>query len=239
VACDRGSRSLLAACAVLVDPWLTYVWYQRARKRIVAGAPDAKIRLYRQFVSGQFISVVLFLVYWRIGRIPAASLGLVEPRSWAWTATAIFVIVGALAWSSLRIRPKAEMIRKKVQDGIGALIPDSHQERSWWGAVSLGAGVSEELVYRGFLLYYLSVFLPQINSLERVLLISLAFGLAHIYQGWKGSVAAGIIGLILAGLYLTTGSLILPIVIHAATDSRILLMFPPVPSPTIAAEGCA
>jgi uncharacterized protein len=230
---------LLAASAVLVDPWLSYLWYQGARRRIAAGVPGAKVRLYRQIVAGQVISVALFLVYWRSGRIPAASFGVVEPRSWAWTTTAIFVIVGALAWSSLRVRPKAERIRKKLKDGIGALIPDSHRERSWWGAVSLGAGVSEELLYRGFLLYYVSVFLPQINSLERVLLISLVFGLAHIYQGWQGSVAAGIMGLILAGLYLMTGSLILPIVIHAATDSRILLMFPAATSPAIAAEGHA
>jgi membrane protease YdiL (CAAX protease family) len=230
---------LLAAYVVLAAPWMGCLWYQKARKRIASGVPDAKVRLYRSLVGEQIVTAGVVLALWRIGRVPATSLGLVAPGSWAWTTVAICVIVAALAWSSLRVRPKAERIRKKVQDGIGTLIPDSHQERSWWGVVSLGAGVSEELVYRGFLLYYLSVFLPQINSLERVLLISLVFGLAHIYQGWQGAVAAGIMGLILAGFYVMTGSLILPIVIHAATDSRILLMFPPVASPAIAAEGHA
>ncbi len=42
-----------------------------------------------------------------------------------------------------------------------------------------------------------------------------------------------------AGLYLMTGSLLLPIVIHAAVDYRVLLIFPPAASPTVAAEGNA
>ena len=152
---------------------------------------------------------------------------------------ALAAILGFLVWSSLRLRPKAEKIRKKVQDGVGALLPDSPQERSWWGAVSVGAGVSEELVFRGFLLYYFSLYVPQINAVERVLLVSLAFGMAHIYQGWKPAVGTGVLGLVLAGLYLISGSLLLPVLVHAAVDWRVLLMFPPAVSPRLAAEGQA
>jgi membrane protease YdiL (CAAX protease family) len=83
------------------------------------------------------------------------------------------------------------------------------------------------------------VYAPQTNLLERVLLSSLLFGLAHIYQGWKGAVSASILGVVFAGLYLITGSLLLPMVIHAALDSRILLMFPPGASRAIAAESHA
>ncbi len=230
---------LLAAYAVLAAPWLGQIWYQRARKRIAAGVPDAKVRLYRSLVAEQIITAGVVLALWRSGRVSATSLGLVAPRSWGWTMAALFVIVGALAWSSFRLRPKAEGIRKRLQDGIGALLPDSRQDRLWWGAVSVGAGVSEELVFRGFLLYYFSAFVPQMNTPERVLLISLFFGLAHIYQGWRGVVSAGILGLVFAGFYVMTGSLLLPIVIHAVVDYRVLLIFPPDASPTILAEGNA
>jgi uncharacterized protein len=230
---------LWLACAVLADPWLSYVLYRRARKRIEAGVPNARVQFYRGAVAAQVISAGLILAYWRCARIPAVSLGLVAPRSWAWTMIALLVMVGALAWSSLRLRPKAAKIRQRVQGHLGALLPDSHSERSWWVAVSAGAGLSEELGYRGFLLFYFSVYAPHSNLLERVLLTSLVFGLAHIYQGWAGAVGASILGLVFAGLYLMTGSLLLPMVIHAAVDSRILLMFPPVASPTIAAEGHA
>jgi uncharacterized protein len=229
---------LLAAYAVLAAPWLGQICYQRARKRIAAGVPDAKVRLYRSFVVEQIITAGVVLVLWRSG-VPATSLGLVAPRLWGWSLAALLGIVGALAWSSLRLRPKAEKIKKRLQDGIAALVPDSPQDRLWWGAVSLGAGVSEELVFRGFLLYYLSAYVPQMNTPERVLLTSLSFGLGHIYQGWQGAVSAGILGLVFAGLYLMTGSLLLPIVIHAMLDARVLLIFPPAASSTLAAEGNA
>ena len=230
---------LLAAYVVLAAPWMGCLWYQKARKRIANGVPDAKVRLYRSIVGEQIITAGVVLALWRIGRVPAASLGLIAPRSWAWSIAAVLAIVGALAWSSLRLRPKAEKVRKRLQDSVGALLPNSRQERSWWGAVSLGAGVSEELVFRGFLLYYVSTYLPQINTWEGVLLTSLVFGLAHIYQGWQGVVSAGVLGFVFAGFYWMTGSLLLPIVIHAAVDSRMLLMLPAEASPRLAAEGKA
>jgi len=230
---------LLAAYVVLAAPWMGCLWYQKARKRIANGIPDAKVQLYRSIVGEQIITAGVVLALWRIGRVPAASLGLIAPRSWAWSIAAVLAIVGALAWSSLRLRPKAEKVRKRLQDSVGVLLPNSRQERSWWGALSLGAGVSEELVFRGFLLYYVSTYLPQLNTAEGVLLTSLVFGLAHIYQGWQGVVSAGVLGFVFAGFYWMTGSLLLPIVIHAAVDSRMLLMLPAEPSPRLAAEGKA
>jgi membrane protease YdiL (CAAX protease family) len=230
---------LLAAYAVLAAPWLGLMWYQRARRRILAGALDAKVRLYRELVVEQVVTTGLILLLWRSGRISASNLGLVAPCSWIWTTVALFVIIGALAWSSLKLRPRAEKIRKKLQDSLGALLPESHQERFWFGAISVGAGISEELAFRGFLLFYFSLYLPHLNTLERVLLTSLVFGLAHIYQGWKPAVGTGILGFALAGLYLVSGSLMLPVLVHAAIDWRALLIFPPEARPAVAAEGYA
>src|SRR5271166_1962101 len=230
---------LLAAYAVLAAPWLGYLWYQKARKRIASGVPDAKKRLYRSLVLEQFITAGVVVGIWLGGRISAVSLGLVAPRSWARTTAVLVLFVGALAWSGFRLRPKADQLRKRLQDGVGALVPDSRQDRFWWGVVSVGAGVSEELVFRGFLLYYLSTYLPQMNTPERVLLASLVFGMGHIYQGWKGALGAGILGLILAAFYLMTGSLLLPVLVHAAVDARVLLIFPPRMPQAAAAEETA
>jgi membrane protease YdiL (CAAX protease family) len=152
----------------------------------------------------------------------------------------VFIVVsGLLAWSSLRLRPRADKIRRKVKDSVGALLPRSLQERFWFGAISFGAGVSEELVFRGFLLYYLSIYLPHLDTLEKVLLISASFGLGHIYQGRVGAIGAGVLGLVFTGIYLVTGSLLLPMALHAAVDARALLMFPPEPSPALAAQSHA
>jgi len=230
---------LLAAYAVLAMPWLGRIWYQKARRRIESGLPDAKARLYRNLVVEQIVTAGAVLTIWRGACVPAVSLGLIAPRWLPWSTAALSVFVVTLAWSSFRMRPKAEKIRRRLKDSVGALLPESQPDRFWWGAVSVGAGISEELVFRGFLLYYFSVYLPQLNALEKVLLASLIFGFAHIYQGWKPAIGTGVLGLVFAGLYLMTGSLLVPIVIHAAVDYRVLLIFPPNVSPTTALESNA
>ena len=227
---------LLAAYAVLFGPWLGRLWYERVRKRIVGGGPDVKVGLYRELVVEQIITTVAILALSVCGRIAAPNLGLVAPRSWVWNISALVIVLGVLVWSSLRLRPRAGKIRERER--IGALLPDSPRERWWFGAVSLGAGVSEELLFRGFLLYYFTLYVPHTNTAARVLLASLSFGLAHLYQGGQGVVGTAILGLVLAGLYLMTGSLLLPILIHAALDLRVLLIFR-ANAPTIAAEGNA
>ena len=61
-------------------------------------------------------------------------------------------------------------------------------------------------------------------ALVLVLLGAAAFGLAHAYQGVAGIVTTGILGGVLAALYLDTGSLLLPVLLHAAIDLRFLLV---------------
>jgi membrane protease YdiL (CAAX protease family) len=112
-----------------------------------------------------------------------------------------------------------------VKGSVDALLPDTPEERRWLAAVSVGAGISEELLFRGFLFYYLTLWFPHIHSLECALVTSLIFGIGHLYQGWKGIVSTGLVGLVMAGLYALTGNLLVPMFVHAATDLRALLIF--------------
>jgi membrane protease YdiL (CAAX protease family) len=51
-----------------------------------------------------------------------------------------------------------------------------------------------------------------------------AFGVAHAYQGRAGIVGTGLLGGGMAAMYLQTGSLLLPVVLHALIDLRFLLV---------------
>jgi len=230
---------LMAAYAVLAAPWLGRIWYERAKRRIASGQPDAKVKLYRSLVGEQILVTVVVLGLWFWGKVPAASLGLNPPRSWMLGMGLLIGIVGGLALQSWKLRPKADQIREKIKDSVGALLPFTNQERRWWFAVSVGAGVCEELLFRGFLFYYLALHIPRINSVEKVLLTSVIFALAHIYQGWKPAIGTGFVGLFLATLYALSGSLLFSAIAHAVVDARILLMFPPEASPAPAAVGAA
>jgi membrane protease YdiL (CAAX protease family) len=223
----------LAAYAIVAGPWLSRLWVERVKKQIAAGVPNAKVSFYRSLVVEQITTTAWVLALWR-GGISANSLGLVPPHSWSLNGLVLVIILTALVWSSLKLRPKAEKLRLRLKDSVNVLLPDTNRERPWFGAISVGAGISEEFVFRGFLLYYFTVYLPHLNTFEKALLTSLCFGLGHIYQGWKGAIGTGVLGLFLAGLYLLSGSLLLPVLVHAAIDYRALLIFPPQPSTRIA-----
>lgn len=225
---------LLAVYVMLLSPWLGWYLFQKAKKQIQGGMVDAKKRLYRGIVVEQVLSTIAVLAL--ISQIPASRLGLVPPRSWTLTISILLVVVVALVWSSLRLRPKADKIREKIKEGIGILLPDTARDRTWYGAVCVGAGISEELAFRGFLLYYYALVLPHANIMEGLLLSAAFFGIAHIYQGRTGMIGAGILGLAFGGLYVLTGSLLLPVVVHAVVDLRALLILPPVEPQAMAVE---
>ena len=91
----------------------------------------------------------------------------------------------------------------------------SVREARVFSGVAITAGICEEVLYRGYLLWYL-----QSLGLGRgaVVVAIVAFGLAHAYQGIRGSVVTGVTGAVFMGLYLLTGSLVAPIVLHATVD---------------------
>jgi membrane protease YdiL (CAAX protease family) len=81
--------------------------------------------------------------------------------------------------------------------------------------LSLTAGVWEELLYRGFLVGFLE---PRAGLLAAVVLSSAIFGLGHVYQGRRGILNTGLVGLVFAGLYALTRSLWWLMLAHALVD---------------------
>jgi hypothetical protein len=84
------------------------------------------------------------------------------------------------------------------------------------------AAFGEEMVYRGYLMNRVADLL---NRTRRAWIISLivvhvGFGLAHAYQGLTGVLDEGLMGILLAIMYLRTGcNLAVPIVAHGVQDS--------------------
>ena len=65
------------------------------------------------------------------------------------------------------------------------------------------------------MIWYFSLFLPLWLA---ALISAIGFGLAHAYQGIENLPKVTIVGFAFTGLYLLTGSLLLPMVLHAAVD---------------------
>ncbi len=69
-----------------------------------------------------------------------------------------------------------------------ALLPQTATEKRWFDAVSVTAGICEEIIYRGFLFAYFAAWLPGAAAGVVIVLAGLVFGLGHLYQGAAGIV---------------------------------------------------
>jgi len=50
------------------------------------------------------------------------------------------------------------------------------------------------------------------------------FGIGHVYQKLPGVLGTGVMGLAFGFLYFFTGSLLMPMIVHALFDMRLLLI---------------
>ncbi|WP_150237862.1 CPBP family intramembrane glutamic endopeptidase [Nocardiopsis quinghaiensis] len=106
----------------------------------------------------------------------------------------------------------------------GLLVPRGTVERALAAGVAVTGGVFGELLYRGlFIVLLAGMGVPL--WITAVLSVAL-FSVAHLYQGWWGLVSAGASGTLFTVLYLGTGSIWVPILVHVALDLR-SLVFPP------------
>jgi membrane protease YdiL (CAAX protease family) len=105
-----------------------------------------------------------------------------------------------------------------IRDRFGKLsviIPQNGNELARFYGLSITAGIVEEILWRGFLIWYLSQFMPLWAA---AVVSTVGFGLGHAYQGFAHLPQLTAVGAAFAGLYLLTGSVWLPMILHTAVD---------------------
>lgn len=234
-------RDVVSALALALALWL--VVGQPVAGRLRRRSPRPLLTRYRETVVRQWGLCLLAAAVVLVGvGAPPQALGLVPrwdreqrylPAVLEGVALGALAVV-ALRWDSAR-RPGRSWLDRLLRPMAG-LLPRSRPERWAFAAVAVTAGVTEEVLYRGFLMWWLVLAAPVGGYGGAMLLTSAAFGLGHAYQGVLPAVVAGVAGLGLALLAFTTGSLLIPVVLHVLVDLRVLLLLPrPAVRPVLAA----
>ncbi|WP_214698677.1 MULTISPECIES: CPBP family intramembrane glutamic endopeptidase [unclassified Exiguobacterium] len=182
--------------------------------------------VYEQTVKSAWGLTLLIVALVFLFQVPLSEIGLrfiPEPGDEeAWQifliscvlVTLIFVFYLFVKISSrLRnaLRPYYELDLEKL------LLPRTKTEEQAWSAVSITAGVTEEFIFRGVLLYTISLYI-EVPNMTLALIGGALFGIAHAYQGVQGVLTTGTVGFGLGILYLGMGVLWPVMVLHILLD---------------------
>ena len=116
---------------------------------------------------------------------------------------------------------------REYRRALAFFLPDTAKDIRWFSVLCVSAGICEEILFRGFLMPYLHRG-PWLLSWTLALVVtSIGFGLNHLYQGPSGVFSTALAGLAFGIVFLLTGNLILPILLHIAVDLQVVLVLRP------------
>jgi uncharacterized protein len=210
---------ILLIMITVVWPVAEWRWYYpRSVRAIAAGVPGARARLYRNCIAPQWVFSACIFALWVFRGRPWAALMLGPSTPLrlgiAFTLVVLIMGLGFLQRRTLFARPNwSELVRRSLKRAE-PLVPRTPGEYRGMILVALTAGVCEELLFRGFVLWYFLAFWPGTRSglILAIVASSILFGFGHIYLG-----ARNVSGTIIGGLLFA--ALVLPaMVLHAALD---------------------
>lgn len=236
----HGVRLIVAIAIVLFllvgEPLLGRVAHRRFLAAVASGKPDVRVPFFRRWtLRGWAVALaVLGLAIFVFGWTPS-ELGLRLPKvsssdNAGFLGGLAIALIGGVAVSLFLARKAKRAGKPKPKPVIAGgenvlrLLPRTPRERRAFAALAVTAGITEEVVWRGFGLAFLLAAFPHLSMPFQIAILGFTFGWAHLYQGWTGMLATGLLGALLAGIYVWTGSLLVPMVLHVFIDLRALLL---------------
>lgn len=226
--------SLFIVCLVIYEAVYGTFDYQKF-KRKVQHDPRARVRYYKKVMLSLWIQAFLILGVTAIGPNSLHDIGLKgisinTSTLGPWVTYIAFGLAGMYLISliyyligykvSKKIRNEIVNVKKSEfeKSSFKDILPKSKEDKKVWTYVSWTAGLTEELIYRGFLLFALTQLFPNLSIWAILVLASVFFGLAHTYQGYLNVIKTSVFGVIFAILYIGLGSIYPLIIVHFLID---------------------
>ncbi|MEK3990375.1 CPBP family glutamic-type intramembrane protease [Robertmurraya sp. FSL R5-0851] len=216
------------------EPVYGYFDYQKFKRR-VAQYPLERVKYYKKVMLGLWIPTVLILTITAFGPLNFQDIGfkgitINTSTLGPWVTYCSFGLAGIylvsliyyLVGSKVSIKMRADIaeLKKREHEKIAFkdILPHSKEDKRVWTYVSWTAGITEEIIYRGFLIFALFQLFPGLSIWPVLIFSSLIFGLAHTYQGILNVIKTSLIGLFFAILYIGLDSIVPLIILHFLID---------------------
>jgi len=215
----------LALCATiaLALPAYAFIEHRRDVIRELQGRIRPLLWHYRQTIIVLWSLTALVLAVWLMAGRSFASLGLGASADWRFLAAIALSLAGSALYGlqvvTVARSPSARAQLASIlqnQGGVRSVLPRTHQEMWCFRWLSLTAGFTEELLFRGFLIWAFAHWMPIWSAAACALG---AFILAHLYQeSWRALLGVTVAGAAATALVLLSGSLLPAMIAHAAID---------------------
>ncbi|MFD6435195.1 CPBP family intramembrane glutamic endopeptidase [Streptomyces venezuelae] len=216
--------AVFTAYLLLGEPWAGRRMYgSLARRRDTE--PRALVRYFGLVLTlwWAFAALAVAVLLLSPGT-DAADFGLTAPDRPVYVVTGIILAAAIVASSGRTFHDLAQRGRNVPGlASIEAMLPRTAEERRLAIAVAVTDGIGAELVYRGLLIAF-GVGALGLDLYVAAALSVLVYAAAGFYQGRRGVLAFALLGTVFTGLYLATGSLLLPVAVHVFLSVRDLTL---------------
>lgn len=206
-----------AVLLVIALPSYAAASYRSFVERARAGGEPVRIREYWKTIALQWGLVgLLAVVWWANDRsfvvaFPDRRVALVG----AAVCALVLLALGAQWVGITRLSHEQREPLRRQMATVADLLPRTARGHRVFQGLAITAGICEEILFRGFLLWYLT---PVVGVTAAVVLGAVAFGFGHAYQGKAGVIKTTVVGLFAGGLATLGGTLLWPMILHAAID---------------------
>lgn len=225
---------LIIFFTLVYEPIIGYFEYQKFKITVKDNANE-RSKYYKKIIIGLWVPTIFILFLVSFTQLNLKDIGIalptINPDPLGTVMTYSLLIITFLYLLivmyycvgyhfSHKIRTKFLQAKENQLNtaSFSDIMPVTTKEKHIWNYVSLTAGITEEIIYRGFLIFAFSYLFPDLSIWYVLILSSVLFGLAHTYQGLAGVVRTTVVGLLFAGLYVGLGSILPLIVLHFLID---------------------
>lgn len=205
---------------VVVWPAWGYWGYAEFKRRVRAGVPGELLAAYCQGILAQWLITGAAVMTWAFHARGWGSLGFAVPANWHTfggfaVAVAISIFLLLQAYTVSKDAAAQDKVRREFERITTEFLPTTRNEFKGFCTVSITAGICEEILFRGYLPWYLAEYIGYWPGLIAATVI---FGAIHIYLGVSGAVRATLAGFVFVALFAWTKSLLPGVLLHAVVD---------------------
>ncbi len=213
---------VLVYLALIVPVW-GLIDNKIAARRRKKGIPPNRLARYNRLFLELWVPTLIVLALWVYTGRSWEALGIgfeittLSLAGYGFTLLAVAYLFMSV-WQVHHDEKARAMMRAELEgsNALDELMPSTQKEFYRFRVLAVTAGITEEILFRGFLYWVLS---PVVGGVVASLLTIVAFTLGHLYQERPSDIIrVAITGAVLIALYVSTGSLIAPIILHIVID---------------------